>query len=68
MGFDIRFLNLNKEDFFIDFFFIYSNIFKKFLKDVINMKGYIILVYDFMFNMVVNIRDLNKKFLIFGVF
>ncbi|GAA7126719.1 penicillin-binding protein 2 [Helicobacter pylori] len=68
LGFDTRFLNPDKEDFFIDFLSIYSNIPKKSLKDAINTKGYIILAYDLTPNMAANIRDLNKKFLTFGVF
>ncbi|MPX85818.1 penicillin-binding protein 2, partial [Moraxella catarrhalis] len=68
LGFDTRFLNPDKEDFFIDFLSIYSNIPKNSLKDAINTKGYTILAYDLTPNMAANIRDLNKKFLAFGVF
>ncbi len=68
LGFDTRFLNPDKEDFFIDFLSIYSNIPKNSLKDAISTKGYTILAYDLTPNTAANLRDLNKKFLAFGVF
>ncbi|AFI05774.1 peptidoglycan D,D-transpeptidase FtsI family protein [Helicobacter cetorum] len=68
LGFDTRFLNPDKKDFFIDFLSIYSNISKKSLKNALNTKGYTTLAYDLTPNTAANLKDLNKKFLAFGVF
>ncbi|WP_104748347.1 peptidoglycan D,D-transpeptidase FtsI family protein [Helicobacter cetorum] len=68
LGFDTRFLDPDKKDFFIDFLSIYSNIPKKSLKDALNTKGYTTLAYNLTPNTAANLKDLNKKFLAYGVF
>ncbi|AFI03388.1 peptidoglycan D,D-transpeptidase FtsI family protein [Helicobacter cetorum] len=68
LGFDTRFLNPEKKEFFIDFLSIYSNIPKTSLRNSLNTNGYTTLAYNLTPNTAANLKDLNKKFLTYGVF